>query len=189
MHTACKERAGGMLTLVGLEEATVQHLCLQCREALPGSELCIANYLFPKGYVVSGSKEAVTLMRERASGLEATIKEVPVSGAFHSTLMTSAVSRLQKGLASADITLPRLPVYSNVTGLPYSNSADIRVHLAEQITRPVLWEGTVQNMIEREGGESELSFVEVGPGRQLRAMLKRINKDSFRKCINFEASK
>ena len=199
MHTACKEQPSGMLTLVGLEEATVNKLCQQCREKLPrGAEICIANYLFPKGYVVSGTEEAVILMRELVSGLQeasCTIKEVQVSGAFHSSLMTSAVAKLWKGLEKADINMPRVAVYSNVTGLPYSCAEEIRERLAEQIVKPVLWEATIRNMMEGERerekkggeGEREVRFMEVGPGRQLRAMLKRIDKEAFKACINFEA--
>ena len=207
MHEACKEQPSGMLTLVGLEEQRVNLLCRMCKEKLPtGAEICIANYLFPKGYVVSGTGEALKLIRELASGLEdvrCTIKDVHVSGAFHSSLMTSAVVKLWKGLEKADISVPRIPVYSNVTGLPYSGVEEIRHRLAEQVIKPVLWEATMRNMIERargreeeplgeeregegEGeGEREVRFVEVGPGRQLRSMLKRIDNNAFKKCINF----
>ena len=204
MQEACKERPSGMLTLVGLEEDKVKQLCLECREKVPYSEICIANYLFPKGYVISGSREDINWIRDPASKLEATVKEVAVSGAFHSNLMKSAVPKLREGLSKVDIAPPKIPVFSNVTGLPYTDAEDIRNHLAEQIIRPVLWEGTVRNMIEKakeeaggrrmsEGGEAErrmeregeLTFVEVGPGRQLRAMLKRIDKEAFRKCVNY----
>lgn len=187
MQAACDEQPSGMLTLVGLDEAKVQQLCVHCKETLPDSEICIANYLFPKGYVVSGGKDAIALLREVASG--ATVKEVAVSGAFHSNLMSSAVPRLRDGLAMVDISPPRLPVYSNVTGLPYNDVEEIRRNLAEQIIRPVLWETTIRNMVERERGgrvgEGGLKFVEIGPGRQMRAMLKRIDKDAFKNCVNF----
>ena len=202
MHEACKEQPSGMLTLIGLEEQRVNDLCRECRDRLPrgGAEICIANYLFPKGYVVSGTEEATKLMRELVSSLkdvQCTVKEVQVSGAFHSSLMTSAVAKLWKGLEKADISVPRMPVYSNVTGLPYSGVEEIRQRLAEQIVKPVLWETTIRNMIERgreeggeregEGGEEEreVYFVEVGPGRQLRSMLKHINNEAFKKCLNF----
>ena len=195
-----------MLTIVGLEEQTVNRLCLECKDRLPrgDEEICIANYLFPKGYVVSGTREALELMRELVTGLKdvrCTVKEVRVSGAFHSKLLTSAVAKLQKGLEKAEISAPMIPVYSNVTGLPYSGVEEIRQRLAEQIVKPVLWEATIRNMIkrgrekveekegegEREGEEDgrEVQFIEVGPGRQLRSMLKRINNDAFKKCINF----
>ena len=209
MHDACTEQPSGMLTIVGLEEQTVNRLCLECKERLSrgAEEICIANYLFPKGYVISGTREALKLMRELVSGLRdvrCTVKEVRVSGAFHSKLLTSAVAKLRKGLEKAEISAPRIPVYSNVTGLPYSGVEEIRQRLAEQIIKPVLWETTIRNMIERgrekveenEGGGGErdgegeedgreVQFVEVGPGRQLRSMLKRINSDAFKKCINF----
>ena len=189
MQAACEERPSAMLTIIGLEESQVQQLCLKCLEKLPDSEITIANYLFPKGYVLSGSREGITLVREWTNGpnLEAAVvKEVAVSGAFHSNLMSSAVTKLQKGLASVDISPPLLPVYSNVTGQPYTGIGDIRARLAEQVVKSVLWEGTVRNMMEREDGG--LNFVEIGPGRQLRAMLKRIDKEAFKKSTNFEVS-
>ena len=199
MHEACKEQPSGMLTVVGLEEERVSHLCRECKDKLPrGTEICIANYLFPKGYVVSGSEEALKLIRELVSRLKdatCTIKEVHVSGAFHSSLMTSAVAKLWKELEKVDISAPRVPVYSNVTGLPYSGAEEIRQRLAEQVIKPVLWETTIKNMMEGErrergegqGKEREVCFMEVGPGRQLRAMLKRIDKEAFKKCMNFGA--
>lgn len=197
MHDACTEQPSGMLTVVGLEEQTVKCLCLECKDRLPrgAEEICIANYLFPKGYVVSGTREALKLMRELVSGLKdvrCTVKEVRVSGAFHSRLLNSAVAKLRKGLEKAEISAPRIPVYSNVTGLPYLGVEEIRQRLAEQVVKPVLWEATIRNMIERgreegreEDDEGEVKFVEVGPGRQLRSMLKRIDSDAFKKCINF----
>ena len=258
MQEACEETSSGMLTLIGLEEQNVHQLCDEVKESLPNSEISIANFLFPRGFVLSGSTDAITLMREKAASFDTTVKEVAVSGGFHSTLMTSAVSKLQEGLTKADISLPRLPVYSNMTGLPYVDVDEIRSRLAQQITKPVLWEGTIRNMMEREkgGGEGEgeregegkrgerkrerkregkegdrdgggqkegegegkrgerkrerkregklgdrdgeekgrvagdggLTFVEIGPGRQLRAMLKRIDKEAYKRCINFEAS-
>ena len=248
MQEACEETSSGMLTLIGLEEQNVHQLCDEVKESLPNSEISIANFLFPRGFVLSGSTDAITLMREKAASFDTTVKEVAVSGGFHSTLMTSAVSKLQEGLTRAAISLPRLPVYSNMTGLPYVDVDEIRSRLAQQITKPVLWEGTIRNMMEREkgggegegegegqrgerkrerkregkqgdrdgGGEKEgegkrerkregkqgdrdgeekgkvdvdggLTFVEIGPGRQLRAMLKRIDKEAYKRCINFEA--
>ena len=211
MQAACDQQTSGMLTLIGLEEAKVEQLCIRCRKALPDSEICIANYLFPKGYVISGNKDAITKVREFVAGENGvTIKEVATSGAFHSDLMASAIPRLREGLAKVDISLPRMLVYSNVTGRPYKDTEEIKTLLAEQIVRPVLWKGTVKNMIEREkvriggqreaGGEGEggrrdgedegegdLRFLEIGPGRQLRAMLKRIDKDAYKKSANFEA--
>lgn len=211
MQTACERQTSGMLTLIGLEEARVEQLCSRCREALPNSEICIANYLFPKGYVISGDKDSITKMREFVAGENGvTVKDVATSGAFHSSFMASAIPRLQEALAKADIFLPRVPVYSNVTGLPYSDTEEIRTLLAEQIVRPVVWEGTIKNIIERENvcvgrqredwgegetefkegqneGEGDLKFLEIGPGRQLRAMLKRIDKNAYKKSANFEA--
>jgi [acyl-carrier-protein] S-malonyltransferase len=192
MHDACQEQPSGMLTIVSLEEQRVDHLCRECKDRLPmGDEICIANYLFPKGYVISGTKEALKLMRELVSDLKdvrCSVKDVRVSGAFHSRLLNSAVDKLREGLEKAEISAPRIPVYANVTGLPYSGVEEIRQRLAEQVVKPVLWEATIRNMLERgrEEGEDEreVQFVEVGPGKQLRSMLKRIDSEASKKCIN-----
>jgi [acyl-carrier-protein] S-malonyltransferase len=99
------------------------------------------------------------------------VKELVVSGAFHSPLMQSAREGLKNGLASTAIADARIPVYANVTGKSVQKADDIRSLLDQQLTNPVQWEKSVTNMI-ADGAEK---FIEVGPGKVLQGLVKRIN--------------
>ena len=170
-----------MATVIGMAEDKLVDLCSQAK---PKST--IGNFLFPRGYVISGSSLSVVSVGERAKAeFGATVKPVPVSGAFHSPLMSSAVEKISSALESIDISLPpRIQVYSNVTGRPYSSADEIRKGLARQVMAPVHWEACVDHMMLREGG---VVFVDVGPKRQLKAMLKRIDKAAYGRCVCAEA--
>lgn len=174
-----------MSTIIGAQDASsLEPLCKQAEEKGLG-KVCIANYIFPKGFVVSGHRQAVEYVSQEAeSSLGATARAVAVSGAFHSPLMESAVPKLRAALDEAEISKPNIPVYSNVTGLPCTSAAEIRTQLAEQVTKPVLWEMSIRNMIKDSCSESV--FIELGPGKQLKAMLKRISRDSFKTCLNVQ---
>lgn len=183
MQAACQLRAGTMLTVIGLVEMELQQMCCEV-EASGSGEVCIANYLFPKGYVISGCVHSVESVGSRAQSAGASVKKVSVSGAFHSPLMQPAVAKLQSVLQNIHIELPKIPVYSNVTGRPYTSVGEIRDCLALQVTRPVLWETLVRNMIT---DYPSIRFHEVGPGKQLKAMLRRIDREAYKQCINIEA--
>lgn len=185
MDQACRERSGSMLSLTNIEEAVVQRLCDEANTHLaPSPHICIANHMFPQGMVVSGATTGVQYVERRAGEKGAVIRPVAVSGAFHSKLMSSAVPKLSHLLLSMDISLPRIPVYSNVTGRPYSSVEEVRTLLADQVTHPVLWENSIRNVLAQEG---PLTFAEVGPGKQLKAMLKRIHRESFKSCLSIVA--
>ena len=173
-----------MRTLIGLDENTVAGLCSDAQHIYPNDEICIANYLFPKGYVVSGSCDAILFVSEKANAIGGVVKEVSVSGAFHSSLMKPAVPKLQAALKEAEISMPNVTVYSNVTGQPYSSVNEIRTNLLEQITKPVLWESTIRNILQT---SDKTDFVEIGPGKSLKVILKRIDKSAFKRCKNVEA--
>lgn len=173
-----------MAALLNIEVGKVEELCLEANETLvSGTHVCIANYIFPQAVVISGTVEGVQFVKDRAEKQGATVKTVAVSGAFHSRLMESASPKLQKYLDSIDMVLPRIPVYSNVTSRPYSSVDEIKKCLPDQVTKPVLWEATIRNMLaDRQGDIPPANFVEVGPGKQLKAMLKRIDYDAFKAC-------
>lgn len=184
MHTACQEQPGAMLSLVGLEEAVVNGLCEEVNATLPpSSQVYIANYMFPQGVVISGSCEGVRRVETPAAEMGAVVKRVIVSGAFHSPLMNSAVPKLKRLLQTMDISLPRIPVYSNVIGRPFSSVEEIKHLLADQVTQPVLWEACMRNIVQ----EKDVKFVEVGPGKQLKAMLRHIDKNLFKSCLSIVA--
>jgi [acyl-carrier-protein] S-malonyltransferase len=101
------------------------------------------------------------------------VKELPVSGAFHSPLMESAKSGLQAALETTDIRDASIPVYANVTAKPVQRADEIRQLLNEQLTSPVRWEETVRNM----AADGASTFVELGPGKVLQGLVKRIRSD------------
>ena len=184
MQDACLELHSGMMTVIGLDYQTLD-LCCQKTNTDIKEPISIANYLFPRGYVVSGTKSALDFLKIKAVQAGAvSIKDVQVSGGFHSPLMSSAVPKLQDALERMNVTMPCVPIYSNVTGEPYNSISEIKELLAKQVTCPVLWEQTIHNMVATFG---ERDFVEIGPGKQLKTMLKRINKTAYKDCMNIEA--
>ena len=173
-----------MVTIIGLEEETVAKICQEA-ERESGGVATIANYIFPNGFVVSTSEQTMGLVCSKASEMKAiSIKPVNVSGGFHSQLMSLALPKLKDCIEAGEVHVPTVPVYSNVTGVPYNNVDDIRECLVQQVVKPVRWVQCIEHMIECFGAKD---FVEVGPGKQLKAMLRRTNKESYHSCVNIEA--
>ena len=183
MQEACMQRAGTMLTVIGLPEAALERICREACTNGTGEEVGIANYIFPRGYVISGSLEAVERVGAKAEEAGASVKRLAVSGAFHSPLMEPAAEKLRSVLDRVQINFPKIPVYSNVTGRPYSSIGEIRDGLALQVIRPVQWETVVRSIARDTAG---VHFMEIGPGKQLKAMLRRIDKEGFKHCLNIE---
>jgi [acyl-carrier-protein] S-malonyltransferase len=164
-------RAGAMTAVVGLEPGLVEEIC--ARASGEGHVVVAANYNSPQQIVISGDIAAV----ERAGGLarEAGAKMVqplPVSGAFHSPLMADAEAGLREVLEAVDFRDPEFPIVSNVTAEPVSDADTARDTLVRQLTAPVRWaEG-----VERIRGEGIVDFVELGPGKVLTGLLRRIDR-------------
>ena len=140
-----------------------------------------ANFNSPGQIVISGSADGVKKGMEicKSKGAKL-VKELVVSGAFHSPLMDSAKEKLKKALDDANIYDARIPVYVNVTAKPVLTKEEIKKYLFEQVTSPVRWEETINNMI-NDGIEE---FYEVGPGKVLQGLVKRINPDV--KCFSID---
>ncbi len=170
MQEAADAAPSGMVSVLGLEQAQVEQLCAAAAE---GETLQIANLLCPGNIVVSGSNAACERVAEMAPGAGA-MKAVPlaVAGAFHTPLMAPAADRLQAALAKAHFTSPTIPVVSNVDAQPHDDPDEIRDLLLRQLVSPVRWEESVRYLL----GESFDEFYEVGPGRVLRGLLKRIER-------------
>lgn len=172
MQAAANASPSGMTSVLGLDEAKVDSLI--DRVAEQGETIWKANMLCPGNIVVSGSKEALAKVEPIASELGA-MKVIPlaVAGAFHTDLMKPADAQLAEVLASADLKPPRIPVYSNVTAEPHGDDLDaIRGTLATQVTRGVLWEASMRRML----ADGFDTFYEIGPGRVLTGLLKRIDR-------------
>jgi [acyl-carrier-protein] S-malonyltransferase len=171
MTQAGIKQPGTMAAVVGLDENLVVE---SCREASSAGIVQCANFNSPGQIVISGDvngvRKAMELCKSKGAKL---VKELQVSGAFHSPLMNSAKERLKTALDGAHFYDARIPVYANVTAKPMSNKDEIKNLLYEQLTAPVLWEEIINNMIEDEIEE----FYEIGPGKVLQGLVKRINPD------------
>jgi [acyl-carrier-protein] S-malonyltransferase len=170
MQAASDATPSGMVSVLGLELEKVEKLCDETRH---DQILQVANHLCPGNVAISGHKAANLRAVEMAPAAGA-MKAIPltVAGAFHTEIMRPAVARLEEVLESATLQAPRIPVVSNVDALPHSDPDEIRGLLAKQVVSPVQWERSVRFLM-AEGVES---FYEIGPGRVLRGLLKRIER-------------
>jgi [acyl-carrier-protein] S-malonyltransferase len=168
MHQAGIEQPGTMAAVIGLEGEAVAEVCAAAASA---GIVQPANYNSPGQVVISGSVEGVRAAMEVAKQKGAKmVKELSVSGAFHSPLMAPARAGLERALASAEIRDARIPVYANVTAEPVQDAGSIRRLLLEQLTMPVRWEQSVARM----AADGATEFVELGPGKVLQGLVKRI---------------
>lgn len=172
MQQAGTENPGTMAAIIGMDDAVVEEICSEA-SAATGKEVIAANYNCPGQLVISGYIEAVEKAVEIAKEKGARMAMLlPVSGAFHSSLMQPALDGLRDQLEKLDIAIPTCPIYSNYTAEPTTDPEVIRSNLLDQLLNPVRWTQTLQNMMEN--GAS--SFVEVGPGKVLQGLVKRTNR-------------
>ena len=178
MQDASDATPGGMVSILGLERSQVELICDQAR----GDEILeIANLLCPGNIVISGALRACERAAEIARQIGA-MKVVPlaVAGAFHTPIMRPADERLAAALEKVSLRTPRIPVVSNVDARPHSDPEEIRRLLIRQVIEPVRWEDSMRYLI-NEGFDN---FYEVGPGRVLRGLLRRIERGVT--CQNIE---
>ncbi|HEV3146131.1 MAG TPA: ACP S-malonyltransferase [Gemmataceae bacterium] len=175
MQAAADATPGGMVSIIGWERAQVQAVV---DEAKPEGYLAIANLLCPRNIVISGAKAACAKAQKLAEEQGAATVALAVAGAFHTPLMKPADEQLAKALEQVEIRPPRIPVYSNVDAAPHTEPAEIRQLLVRQVLSPVLWEDTLRRLLEF-GVER---FHEIGPGRVLAGLLKRV--DRKKECRN-----
>lgn len=170
MQDAADATPSGMVSVLGLPKQAVAELCDKARE---NGVLQIANLLCPGNIAVSGTNPECERIAEMARPAGA-MKAVPlaVAGAFHTHLMKPADERLAEVLADVRLKAPRFPVVSNVDAKPHEDPEEIRRLLIKQVLSPVLWETSMNYLIEQGFDE----FHEVGPGRVLRGLLKRIDR-------------
>jgi len=171
MQDASDAVPSGMVSILGLEADKVEKACDDARAE--GEVLQIANYLCPGNIVVSGHKGACERVADFATKAGA-MKTIPlaVAGAFHTPLMQPAVERLKKALGAITLNKPRFPVISNVDAYPHEESGEIRDLLVKQVVSPVQWESSIRKML----SHGHTPFWEIGPGRVLRGLLKRIDR-------------
>lgn len=177
-----------MLSVAGLELEHLTSLCEEAKKSDPGCHCQIANSLFPKGYACGGSEVAIMALMELTKEAKALQSKVlKTSGAFHTPYMRPAQEKLAVAL---DEVLPRMkpprcPVYMNVTGAPVAEGTDPSIivqNLKLQLTENVKWETIMRRVIQAGGKE----FYEIGPMKQLKAMMKRIDADVWKTTSNIE---
>ena len=168
MQEACERQASTMAAVLGLDNDVVENIC----KATEGTVVA-ANYNCPGQLVVSGEVPAVEAACEAftEAGARRAIL-LPVGGAFHSPLMEPAREKLAKAIADADIQPPRCPIYQNVSAEPTSDPELIRTQLVAQLTAPVRWTQTMEEMMA--DGASEMT--EVGPGKVLQGLFKKVDR-------------
>jgi len=168
MGRAAAQQPGIMAAILGLDFAALAALC---REAGAVGSVAIANFNSPGQLVISGSRPGVERAIELALAAGARrVIPLAVSGAFHSALMAPAQSDLRQALLEAPFAEPEAPVYCNVTAEPCSGIAEIRRLLEEQLTHPVLWAAQIERMVAAGANQ----FIEIGPGRVLAGLVKKI---------------
>tara|TARA_Y100001954_G_scaffold223670_1_gene262216 strand:- start:1860 stop:2720 length:861 start_codon:yes stop_codon:yes gene_type:complete len=171
MQKACKNEDSTMAAVLGLDDKDVDRICADYDDVVP------ANYNCPGQIVISGSKieilEACDSLKENGA------KAIPlkVGGGFHSKYMESAKIELESAVNNSKIRIPSAPIYQNFNAKPSSIPEEIKSNLINQLTSPVLWTQSVNNMI----SNNISTFIECGPGRVLQGLVKKINGD-----VNFE---
>ncbi len=171
MQASADATEGGMVSIIGLVEEKVRQLCT---EAAQGEILSAVNFNCPSQIVISGSKEACLRAKNLAEKYGA-IKAIrlEVAGAFHTEMMSMAADKLSKALAECEIRdLSETKVTANINAQYYQNSEQIRQGLVKQLTNPILWQKCMEKLID-EGVEN---FYEIGPGRVLTGLMRRINR-------------
>jgi len=169
MQRACEKAPSTMAAVLGLDDKIVEDVCSSITEVVGP-----ANYNSPGQIVISGSDEGIDKAIEalKAKGAKRVLK-LAVGGAFHSPLMEPAREELKKAIISTDFKEPFCPVYQNVNARPSIDPEIIRKNLVAQLTSPVKWTQSINNMI-RDGATI---FIEVGPGTVLQGLIKKINKN------------
>ena len=177
MQEAGNPTSGGMLAVIGLDEATVQSVC-----QATGME--IANINCPGQIAISGPShvlEAATQLAKEKGAQR--VVPLPVSGAFHSRLMKPAADGMAQAVSSLQFQDAVIPIVANTTAEPMTSGNSLKAELLNQLCHSVLWQKSVERMIK----EGALEFVEVGPGQVLTGLIKRISRDA--KAISTEARK
>ncbi len=167
MHEAGQQSPGAMAAVMGLDEEVLTAICHD-------TSTVIANYNTPGQLVISGMKDNVLKASEQAQSAGASrVVPLNVSGAFHSPLMKPAQEGLTNIIASLEFRDPAIPVIANTTTLPLTSGNQVKTELINQLCNGVQWQRSVEYMI----NHGVTTFFEIGPGRVLSSLVKRINKD------------
>ena len=169
MQKACELERGTMAAILGLDDAVVEQVCKDTEGVVTP-----ANYSCPGQLVISGAYEAIEQAYEtlKAAGAKRALI-LPVGGAFHSALMKPAEEELAKAIGEITFQKPLCPIYQNVTTTAMTDPETIKKNLIAQLTAPVKWTQSVQQMIQ----DGATTFIELAPGKVLQGLVKKINKE------------
>ncbi len=172
MQKACELNPSSMAAILNLDDQIIEDICAEISRS--GEIVVAANYNCPGQLVISGSIAGVNLACEKmkAAGAKRALV-LPVGGAFHSPLMEPARIELEAAIKATRFSRPLCPVYQNVTATAISDPEEIQKNLVAQLTAPVKWTQTIQHMI----ADGATSFTEVGPGKVLQGLVKKVNKE------------
>ncbi|TNF39585.1 MAG: [acyl-carrier-protein] S-malonyltransferase [Cytophagales bacterium] len=170
MQEACEINPSTMAAILGLADEKVEEICSEVEEIVVP-----ANYNCPGQLVISGTNKGIEIACEKmkAAGAKRALP-LPVGGAFHSPLMEPAREKLQKAIEATEFHTPTCPVYQNVSTTAVSDVATIKKNLIAQLTAPVKWTQSVQNMVK----DGATQFVECGPGKVLQGLVKKIHPEA-----------
>jgi len=168
MQKACENEPSTMAAIIGLPEEVIENICNGIDEIIVP-----ANYNCPGQIVISGTIKGVDIACDilKEEGARMALK-LPVGGAFHSPLMESASTSLSEAIANTKFNQPNCPIFQNVNALGVSDPEEIKQNLVLQLTSPVKWTQTIENMI----ATGASSFTEVGPGKVLQGLVKKVNR-------------
>lgn len=171
MQEACEINPSGMAAILGLADEKVEEICAGISDEI----VVPANYNCPGQLVISGSNRGIEIACEQmlAAGAKRALV-LQVGGAFHSPLMEPAKEKLQKAIESTAFSSPACPVYQNVSTTGISDVDTIKQNLIDQLTAPVKWTQSVQQMV----SDGAVSFIECGPGKVLQTLVKKIHREA-----------
>jgi len=176
MQKSCESTNGTMAAILGLDNSIIEEICSNIE-----GTVVAANYNCPGQVVISGEVSAVKNACEKLSETGARRALIlPVGGAFHSELMKDAKDELSKAINETSFNSPICPIYQNVNGRPEHLVDNIKRNLISQLTSPVKWTQSVKKMIE----DGCQDFIEIGPGKVLQGLIKKINRDTNVSCPN-----
>lgn len=169
MQKACEQSESTMAAVTGIDNAIVEEVCSSIDEIVVP-----ANYNCPGQLVISGTKDGIEIASVKLKEAGARrVLPLKVGGAFHSPCMESARKELEEAILKTAFNQPICPIYQNVDANPYTDSTKIKDNLIAQLTGPVKWSQSIQNMI----ADGATSFTEIGPGKVLQGLIAKINKD------------
>ena len=175
MQKSCENSNGTMAAILGLDDKIIKEIC----ESFDGN-VTAANFNCPGQVVISGELNAVKMICEKFNEIGARRSILlPVGGAFHSNLMNDAKSELKEAIHKTKFNNPTCPIYQNFTAQKTTSIDIIKENLINQLTAPVLWTQTINNMV----NDGFLDYTEVGPGKVLQGLIRKINREAATQSV------